>query len=401
MLPNLNKPTVRGIKKCSYCGYYNGNRSKHCKNQNCTQFIKQNVGISRGASVDPILLRSDDDVQHYSVKVAGKHVDRCESRSFVQISEKSIQMGHESTSLPRIATCFADTCKYDRNTDISANCKHVEECLRSCHLKVATELPLSQTKFLKFFSHVAEEVRTEAWQYCSKSRSPIIQQLSDKLYVVKGPGKRLESEFYHCELSHKSTGGRYPVFNCSCKRGTVLGPMKCDTNGVVHDYCTHILMLYSAIDGHKTLKALFQSHLEVACAQLDLHELDLFDTSFHLDLKTEELINEMIDEGILLGQSLELSDCELEFVDDSLDHLELYEHIKLSEECSVLDVMPVFQKPLKRVGGKLDQSDVDEANLSVSFDSILTSVIERINNSMQSSGDDIVHDFIFHVHNVS
>lgn len=402
MLLNLNRPNVRGIKKCHSCGLFNGNRSKSCKNQNCPQFLEcnskwkrptKNVKYPLESPADPIrLISQDKDLQYFSVKVADKlTTGNCLSRSVVRIEERTIETDRNTVIICRTAVCYEATCM--KSATSLANCRHIVECLSHCK-KAATELPIMRSKFLRFFSHLTEGERIELWDYYSTCRGAV-QQLRNNVFVVKAMhcGDKENSgalnvkpginDFVHCELGHKTTG-REPVFRCSCTKyqPTTL--------------CHHILLLYSAIDGDPIAREQFKMHLEFACKKLDLHELDLFDLGMDLglnwDLKASEIINDMITEEILQGESLELSDQEMEFIDDLL----------------VEDFEEFFKDPNESVVATHSNHGM---NLSVSFDTILTSIIERMNCNFtlcsregprpEKETNVRQDDFVFYVHNVS
>lgn len=407
MLLNLNRPNVRGIKKCRSCGLFNGNRSKSCKNQNCPQFLEcnnskwrrqtKNIKYPLESPVDPIkLISHDKDVQYFSVKVADKlAAGNYLSRSFVRIEERTIETDRNTVVICRTAVCNEATCT--KSVSSLANCRHIVECLNQCK-KAATVMPIMRSKFLRFFSHLTEAERIELWDYYSTCQGAV-QQLRNNLFVVKAMqcGDKENSgglnvkagirEFVHCELGHKLMD-REPVFRCSCTnyqtRNTQI-------------LCHHILLLYSAIDGDSFAREQYKTHLDSACKKLDLHELDLFDLEMDLglnwDLKASEIINDMITEEILQGESLELSDQEMEFIDDLL--------------------VEDFDEFFKETDESVDASQSNHGmNLSVSFDTILTSIIERMNcNFAVCSGESPrpeketnvrqLDEFVFYVHNVS
>lgn len=389
MLLNLNRPNIRGIKKCRFCGYYNGNRSKSCKNQNCPQFLecarsinKRQSKLTLESSVDPITINTGDEVQYYSVRVSAGNCEN--SRNFVKIEESTIETDRNTVIICRTAVCYVDSCM--KSVTNVANCRHIAECSNQSPKPKAKEMPVSQTKFLKFFSHLTEPERSDLWDYYySTCSSTAVQQLRDNVFAVKAipipcgsdkensrepnfPTTTGTNDFVHCELGQNFGGG--PTFHCSCRGASPN-----------NNLCQHILLLYSAIDGNCNLRNHFKMHLDVACKELDLHELDLLDLDW--DLRADAYIDHMINEEFLMDQTLEL-----EFNGDFEDILQAAEEILQNPSES--------QK--KDAGQRRDE---DKMSLSVSFDSILTSIIERMNCSFSSGGNDTsAQEFIFCVHNV-
>lgn len=422
MLLNLNRPNVRGIKKCRFCGYYNGNRSKSCKNQNCPQFLEcnvnnrlmkstsKNVPLRMDSPIDPITIHTSDDVQYFSVRVAEKLSGN--SRDFVKIEESTIETDRNTVIICRTAVCYVDSCMASATN--FANCPHIVECTSQVAKGSASQVPIIRTKFLKFFSHLTEAERTELWDYYATCSTTAVQQLKGNLFVVKANwscGNKENSrglnvspgltDFVHCELGYDRNVvvGREPTFTCSCRKS-------------VSSLCHHILLLYSAIDGSGSLREQFKMHLDNTCKQLELHELDLFDLETNLsidwDMKSDAFIDHMINEEILLDESLEL-----EFMGDFGDFLQ-----DPVEEENLL-VKPDQQKKVVAAEWQARDKDeksnlnlptataatVDKMSLSVSFDTILASIIERMNcnfNGCSSSAevDTSAEEFVFYVHNV-
>lgn len=394
MLLNLNRPNIRGIKKCRFCGYYNGNRSKSCKNENCPQFLEcsrrstKRVCRVEESPLDPITINSRDDVQYFSVRVADKGTPG-RFRSLVKIEESTIKTDSNTVIICRTAVCFVDSCM----TSVT-NCRHIVECTGQRNKQMATGVPIIRTKFLKFFSHLTEAERNDLWDYYGASLSTAVQQLRGNLFVVRCPvpcGNKENSgglnvtsgvtDFVHCELREM---GRETRFSCSCQGTTTF---------TGNNYlCHHLLLLYSAIDSDSCLREKFKSHLNAACYQLDLHELDLLEMEGNLsldwDLKADSFLEDMINEEILMDQS-----GELEFIGDIGDLLQETEEI----------LLPANDKMEKNDcdgNGNLN-CRVDKMTLSVSFDTILTSIIERMNCNFNLAGSDTTtQEFVFYVHNV-
>lgn len=144
----------------------------------------------------------------------------------------------------------------------------------------------------------------------------------------------------------------------------------------------------------------------MACKRLDLHELDLIDLESNLsldwDMKADQFIDHMISNEILLDQSLEL-----EFIDD------LGEFLRATDEDYLKSSSEQQQKKGSNNEGMVWQTGNNDSNLcvgdrmslSVSFDTILTSIIERMNcnfNACNSGENDTsAQEFVFYVHNVS
>lgn len=425
MLLNLNRPNIRGIKKCRSCGYYNGNRSKSCKNQNCPQFLecsrvakKSQRNVTPESPIDPISISTKDDVQYFSVRVADKVTTSNPGlRSFVKIEESTIETARNTVIICRTAVCYVDSCM----TSVTnfANCKHIVECTSQCsgrQTQSATKVPVVRSKFLKFFSHLSEPERTELWDYYSTCSEHAVQQLKGNLFVVKAIpcGNKENSgglnvnagikEYVHCELGYRDLG-RTPTFNCSC-RGDRATSVALEHSNLCH----HVLLLYSAIDGSFSLRDQFKVHLDMVGERLDLHELDLFEESdliLDWDMKTDPFIENMINAEILLDQELELA-----FIDD-LRMSDFGDFLRETDD----NFLKAEQKKDKSSEDRMQwQTDTvnlqpgsgDKMSLSVSFDTILTSIIERINcnfHAWNSVGKDTSwaeeQEFVFYVHNVS
>lgn len=417
MLLNLNRPNIRGIKKCRFCGYYNGNRSKSCKNQNCIQFLECGRGKNKYSSpVDPITIHSADEVQYFSVLVADgstpRKLNSAERRNFVKIEESTIKTNFNSVLMCRTAVCYLDSCLKSQ-TQMANCCTHISECLKVARKPVssAVEVPIKETNFLKFFSHLGEAERNELWDYYAVGLRNGVQRLKENWFVVKVMpsgnkensggglnGNSGSSEYVHCKLGQKTAA---TTVECSCGGGRGSG-------GELKRPCQHLLLLCSAIDGCPILRDKFKLHLDSVCKELDLYALDLFELENSLalawDTNANELIDHMISDDQLLEQSLEF---------ELMDDLQITDLTDLSEILfepqspikSNTEEMQQHQQPENQQWDEYEASEKKSQNKDVSFDTILTSIVERINcnfNACGSSGekDTSLQEFVFYVHNV-
>ena len=327
--------------------------------------------------VDPIALRTKDDVQYFSVRVQVDKVTQRETRNFVKIEESCIETDRNTVIICRTAVCFVDQCI--KSVTNFANCQHIVQCQGSQGRKQsAAEVSLSHERFLKYFGHLSEPERSDLWDYYGTCASHAVQQLRGSLFVVKT---------MPCG-NKENSGGLNAVQGAvtdyvHVDLGQVDGPWCSSCSSpCANNPCNHIILLYAALDGDVGLRTQFGGHLERACQQLDRQELDLFALENGLtldwDSKAEALIEHMINEEMLLDEALEL-----EFIDD----------------LPISDFFPEQELEMRPPGveEKMDQ----EMNLSVSFDTILTSIIERMNCNFTAGAEEAPQEFVFYVHNVS
>lgn len=196
MIQINNRSSIRGLKKCSSCGRYNGIRAFYCKNKSCSLTLSPTVikRMREKSLLKSIRLVSHTDYKLYSVRVSDRGRDL---RNFVRITDKTISTDDEGSIISRNAICFVETCKYDSN-NMSISCRHIKNSTNSS--STAEVLIIQQSTL---FDMRSDEKSNQLWQfYCDNENvTPIVQRIGASLFVVKSEiSKEVPAGLVHVTL---------------------------------------------------------------------------------------------------------------------------------------------------------------------------------------------------------
>ncbi|XP_055371801.1 uncharacterized protein C2orf42 homolog isoform X2 [Condylostylus longicornis] len=262
------KPTMRGVKKCKFCGYYNGFRAKSCKNKGCFSFV-DNISRKNGW-IDPIELISNNDTKIFSVRVKERDLTL---RNFVEITDTTLLAEDDYTSIiSRNAICFADTCKYDVR-DLEIICKHVKSTGICNQIATGIEIDRKIIDNLK----ISQNYKDVLWNMYNTNLSfaPPLQRLNNYTFAVQCcksisfPAGRLHVVILPDGTSLNKLASRY---QCTCKN--LKGSSK--FNKEYEHFCFHILFLLTGIMSSNSLQYEFNSFCKLFDNFWSICEIDKF-----------------------------------------------------------------------------------------------------------------------------
>nr|XP_033803961.1 uncharacterized protein C2orf42 homolog isoform X2 [Geotrypetes seraphini] len=213
-LSDLGKPTLRGIRKCPRCGTYNGTRGLSCKNKSCGNVFR--CGARKQPTVDAVKIITGSSQQIFSVRQRDRGPD---NRCFVElgVSETSLQTVY-GTVLTQLSSgrCLLPSCLKEAAKDVTDHrCQHIRLAENCC-----TEAkPLTLKSSVLNSMQISPEMKQVIWQLATEPTGPLVQRVTRNVLVVKCKASPKHSLGYlHVSFVQKlnSLGVLEPRFFCSC-----------------------------------------------------------------------------------------------------------------------------------------------------------------------------------------
>ncbi|KAM7362516.1 uncharacterized protein ACRADG_013156 [Cochliomyia hominivorax] len=249
----LYRASLRGLKKCTSCGFINGQRALICRNVNCDLRLKRLAAIK---PFDPIQLITYGHTKLYSLRSKEKLL---QPRNFVSITETTVC----SIESPPSAVCYVDNCKYDAFEPTHLVCRHIKACKVLTDVAVAEIYPID--KSILWNLNIPQEQKQHLWDLYQLEEKLIhpVQKLNSSLFVVKCqeskmfPAGRLHVTVFSDTIPNKSGN-----FSCSCKKlKIILEPD--NTVTMKQEICDHLLLLLAAILNKPEGKTLYGKFLDL------------------------------------------------------------------------------------------------------------------------------------------
>ena len=208
LLKDLGKPTLRGVKKCPNCGFYNGIRGLSCKNKACNMVLR-GAGRKKGHSADAVKIITGSTVQVFSVRLRDRGPDY---RGFVDLPLHPL-MDLQGQG----ARCYVDLCQKPTDTTGTAeNCNHIRLALES-----ETEAtPLTLKNSVLNALPVSSEIKQAIWLLATETTGPLVQRVSKNVMVVKckiQPKNLLGFLHFSFSESQRKNGITEHKFQCTCR----------------------------------------------------------------------------------------------------------------------------------------------------------------------------------------
>uniref|UniRef100_A0A182MGP0 Putative treble-clef zinc-finger domain-containing protein n=1 Tax=Anopheles culicifacies TaxID=139723 RepID=A0A182MGP0_9DIPT len=350
---------MRGIRKCSACGTFNGNRALKCKNQACQQKLKEvpsavNCNPSSALIAVQLLQTGSTIGQLYSVRDGQglRNIIRSNVGADGTIGSLTIIQGREIADVKNL-------------TPIISSCKSIAEAVPLLKEAINTLA-------------ISEEEKLSLWdKYCHPGGNPLVQRASNDLYVVGH--SQATYGLTHVVATKKNQ--KYSIFHCDCQANghQQPSPIVCwHVHAVVAgllsapekfgDRWTALLqqfvgqksstVLDDAPDENSVLSYEYllasddagyisvpNEHIEIQ-SMLNSSYMELFNDEEHIAMVTDETARSMLPTtcipDIFSGgeESLHLMDCQIELMDE-LDPTDRIDFCPSFIECE--DSLPVSE----------------------------------------------------------
>ncbi|CAN0104597.1 unnamed protein product [Lampetra planeri] len=247
-LSDLGRPTLRGVKRCPKCGTFNGTRGLSCKNKTCGAVFRDG---SRRQAADAVRVMAGGaaaaaDGPLFSVRARDRGPDL---RGFVELPAPDDECGaageaagfapsavHDDLLLGAVVAgvprCHLPHCQKrpsdsillqhagggDAGAAAMARCTHVQTA-QSCQDQA---VPLSLKNSVLNSLQVPSEVKQAIWLLATETAGPLVQRVTRSSMVVKcKPGPRHPLGLLHCTFSPRARpkGPPEPWFHCACRPG--------------------------------------------------------------------------------------------------------------------------------------------------------------------------------------
>lgn len=262
----LHRFSMRGLKKCSTCGCFNGNRALACRNQQCQQSkVKPKASLKSTNTSSPLAvqLHTDGESFLYSVPSREKYLNH---RSFVQITDRTLSSDENGCIISRNAICYVDTCKYDSH-DLNISCKHIKWALDGSVYSQVT--PILFDVWSMMSSPADKTVRTRLWNsyQSALNGTPMVQMIDEHTFAVACevnaafPAGRLHVTVQNSNIRSAQRKMIDHGFICSCKQIRTDHPDKSSIIGSEGNTCAHICLVIAAIRSDVKLTTKFHKHL--------------------------------------------------------------------------------------------------------------------------------------------
>lgn len=247
----LCRASLRGLKKCTSCGYINGQRALICRNVNCDLRIRRLAAIK---PFDPIELVTYGRTKLYSLRSKEKLL---QPRNFVSVTETFTTMeAHPS------AVCYVDNCKYDALDPAHLVCRHIKACKVLTSVAQAEIYPIDKSVLWNL--NISNEQKQHLWQLYQMEEHIIhpIQKLNSSIFVVKcEESKMFPAGRLHVTVFSDIVPNKCGDFSCSCKKlKIILEPDNSVT--MKQEICDHLLLLLAAILNKPEGKSLYGRFLD-------------------------------------------------------------------------------------------------------------------------------------------
>ncbi|XP_023334170.1 uncharacterized protein C2orf42 homolog isoform X3 [Eurytemora carolleeae] len=221
---DIGKPTMRGIRKCTKCGTFNGTRGIACKNKSCGMVFRSNTDTKKQAG-DASKLYTGTDMQIYSVRITRDRGP--DYRGFVLLPmveglDPSSRLEGEAALLVQSASrCYVENCprSHVKELDVLAvgeGCSHILSCLSSTTESVPVMLRHSAMNDLE----IRSEFKHDVYSFAEHISGPLVQRVNKQVFVVKceadtrHPLGYLHIAFIEQKLRDKP--GAEQKFFCTC-----------------------------------------------------------------------------------------------------------------------------------------------------------------------------------------
>ncbi|XP_072122845.1 uncharacterized protein C2orf42 homolog isoform X1 [Mobula birostris] len=213
-LADLGKPTLRGIKKCPKCGTFNGTRGLSCKNKSCGAVFRDGARKQQ-PSVDAVRIVTGSSSQVYSVRLRDRGPDY---RGFVELGTTEAIQTVDGTIITHITgRCLVPTCfKVSSQGGAENQCQHIKLAVE-CHME-ATPHTLKSSVLNSL--QVTTETKQAIWTLATESSGPLVQRITKTIMVVKCKASPKHSlGFLHVSFHEKTRtkGVMEHKFHCSCQ----------------------------------------------------------------------------------------------------------------------------------------------------------------------------------------
>jgi len=223
LLSNLGRRTLRGVKPCPKCGTYNGTRGFSCKNKSCDVVFKAADDRKKKSTEACRISTENQDSQVFSVRLRDKGPDY---RDFVKITTDLIDSGDGDLSASQSAQCFVEMCPKNNAFNLLpiATCQHIQASL-ACHAESET-LPIKAS--LIHSLNIPVELKDELWNMVTdpaqdhqELQYPVVQRVSKTIFVVKcATVEKFPLGFLHCSVveTRNKAGNVERKFLCPCRK---------------------------------------------------------------------------------------------------------------------------------------------------------------------------------------
>ncbi|KAM4678038.1 uncharacterized protein C2orf42 homolog [Discoglossus pictus] len=374
-LSNLGKATLRGIRKCPHCGTYNGTRGLSCKNKSCGTVFR--FGSRKQPSKDAVKLLTGSDMQIFSVRQRDRgHDHRC--LVVLGLSETTIQTA-EGTLITQISSgrCFAPSClKAVARGVVENQCQHIKLAM-NCQNEAE---PLSLKSAVLNAMQIPPETKQSIWQLANESAGPLVQRITKSILVVRCKTSQQHSLGYlHVSFTQKTSPQNEVghVFQCSCqsqKAGKTAAPKT-----EPEEKCIHY---YTCLGAFASDEALAEEFTEFFCfMSTGVKEVTIAESECKLESTEQELAATEIkpkkrrkDEAAGTNSNVQ---------EPALNNIR-----------KNVPKKPATNPTVKRQGCN---QLLDESLVSLSFQEWLTSVTERIHQTMHYQFDGKPEPLVFHI----
>lgn len=432
LFEDLGKATLRGVRKCPKCGTYNGTRGISCKNKACDVIFKEKE-VKKGHSAEAVKIITGSTVQVFSVRLRDRGPDY---RGFVQLPLVQDQDGNPATVvdpsvLAQVARCFVESCNRNASNvvgDITVNFGKSGPC---AHVKAAIECnqeaqPLTLKNSILNSLQVSSEMKQAIWLLATETTGPLVQRVTKNIMVVKckASPKQLLG-FLHFAFFETTRNRQQPdfKFQCSCK---AFKSVKGGSRDESTKRCVHFYACICAFASDDKLAEEFAYYInldsqavsgivpQAAILEEDQQQrqvLTVYQTMDGLETLTEGTTLEVIvSEDLLVPPppekkpKKELSPGMVTQVSNAL--LTLQEQ-KAPEQ---LQTVAIRSSPVKQVIAhhkpqptpkKAERAytvppQIEECQVTITFQQWLASVTERINQTMHYQFDGNPDPLVFH-----
>ncbi|XP_064549417.1 uncharacterized protein LOC135435993 isoform X2 [Drosophila montana] len=234
-LKQIQRPTLRGLRKCASCGAINGSRALLCRNTTCPQ----NKNVLDGVQL--VCRRAGCAI--YSVRTKERDPE-AQPRNFVCIEDVTLSLQPNAAVVSSKAVCYVDACKADND------CRHIKAC-REGHDQMPKAQVYTVSREVLWNLNISLEQKQQLWQQYKSAEDreqlPAVQRLNATTFVVK------------CECSNTFPAGQLHVtalanglstkkgtYACACRKLKII--VEPDNSLVMQDeICDHLLLVLAGI----------------------------------------------------------------------------------------------------------------------------------------------------------
>ncbi|KAL3863632.1 hypothetical protein ACJMK2_005382 [Sinanodonta woodiana] len=399
LFEDLGKPTLRGVRKCPKCGTYNGTRGISCKNKACDVIFKEKEK-KKGHSADAVKIITGSTVQVFSVRLRDRGPDY---RGFVQLPLVQDLDGNpaqvvDPAVLCHAARCYVESCSRSSQIGLSDQvCPHIKSAIE-CSQEAQ---PLTLKNSILNSLQVSNETKQAIWLLATESTGPLVQRVTKNIMVVKcKPNPKQQLGFLHLAFFETARNRSQPEhkFQCSCK--SFRAAKNASTKEDLFKRCVHFYACICAFASDEKLAEEFSFYINLDMnvtsppspeTQLVTIYQPADDTGEVSDTPTLEVVvtEDMLEPAIKRKRKDEIvqaSNALLTLQDANLNV------ISKRIPSPTKSQLPKQLQPPKKIAN----TPVDETEVATSFHQWLTSVTERINQTMHYQFDGNPDPLVFH-----